>query len=369
MRIGILTFFESENYGAVLQAYALQKYLQNQGHTVELIHIKRDVRGRGGHTEKYSFLEKLRIKAVSSIKKQDGERKTNSFDAFRRNYLSVSADYYKSDSDLKDNCPDYDLYISGGDQIWNPYHKVFSLHYMFDFLPEGKKIISYASSFGVNDIQDDLLLKQMKLWLARYSRISVRENSGTGIVGKMGLPAETVCDPVFLISEEWETIADNSYLKKRKPYCLVYALIDYPKTEDTYIVKYASENGLDIVILPYNKRNCLNAYHKEFCASPEDFLNLIKNASAVFTNSFHGAAFSLVFKIPLFILHPASDEGIKKQGRITEMFESMGIDRIPWADCSCAPDYEQMYNKMKEKTLMSKIWLNSAISSAETKET
>ena len=137
MKIAILTFFESENYGTVLQAYAIQKYLKKLGHMVELLHIKRMVNGTSSHyasvDKKATLLERVRYKASSILKKASIQGKGEKFKDFRKQYLQTSK-YYESEEQLINELEDYDLFISGGDQIWNPYHKVFSLHYMFDFL-------------------------------------------------------------------------------------------------------------------------------------------------------------------------------------------------------------------------------------------
>lgn len=330
MKIGILTFFESTNYGTVLQAYALQKYLSDCGHEVELVHISRNVHTASRHFKtrsvSYSFLDRIIIKVRSLSAEKKELKKEERFTAFRRKYLKINPCFYESDAQLEENPPQYELYLSGGDQIWNPYHKVFSTHYMWDFLPEGCVIASYASSFGVETIDDSEIEGKMRRYLARYRSICVREKSGVRIVESIGLEASQVLDPVFLLRDYWKRFVQPP--KNRKKYCLVYALIDYPKGEDKKIAEYAKAHELEVRILPFNRRNCVNRYISEFDAGPVEFLNLIANAEFIFTNSFHGMAFSILFQKQFCLLSAVSEEGNKKRDRLIDLLKQCGINNL-----------------------------------------
>ena len=321
-----MTFFESENYGTVLQAYATQKYLASLGYTAELLHIKRMVNGTSSHysakTPKNSFFDKLRYKWVSLTKKKSIQKKSEKFRAFRKEYLHVSK-YYDSGEILKKDLEDYDLYISGGDQIWNPYHKVFSMRYMFDFLSAEKPRIAYGSSFGVATIDDAVILSKMKDCLGKYQAIGVREQSGVEIIQKIGLNALQVVDPVFLLKEDWRIFVKDRPRKKK--YCVVYALIDFPEGEKEQIVAFAKKRKLEVVILPFNRQNCLNRFHKAFGLSPQEFLNYIVHAEYVFTNSFHGLAFSILFQKQFTLLGCDSEDGKAKRERLIDLLKQLGI--------------------------------------------
>lgn len=330
LKIGILTFFESANYGTVLQAYALQKYLTDCGHEVELVHIKRNVHTGSRHfklqTVQYTFFDRfvIRLRSISAQKREIEREKR--FALFRKEHLNVSPVFYENDVQLTEQLPRYDLYLSGGDQIWNPYHKVFSTHYMWDFLPDGCRIVSYASSFGIESIDDDTIIGNMRHYLERYHLICVREQSGVKIVASMGLSATQVLDPVFLLRDQWQQFVHPSWTKKK--YCLVYALIDYPKSEDRKIVEYARARNLEIRIVPFNRRNCLNRYIGEFDTGPVEFLNLIANAEFVFTNSFHGMAFSILFQKQFCLLSAVSEEGKKKRDRLNDVLKQCDITSL-----------------------------------------
>jgi len=237
MKIGILTFFESENYGTVLQAYGLQHYLQSMGHQAELIHIKRCVQVASAPeaARQYSLLQRVLIKAVTLCHKKDLPEKSKAFTRFRKDYMQIAPHYYETEEDLLENGPEYDLYLSGGDQIWNPYHKVFSTRYMFDFLRSNEPRIAYGSSFGISELKDKQIQEKMQPLLEKYTAIGIRENSGVQILEQMGVRAQKVVDPVFLIPEKWKEMANKLPKPHKKPYCLVYALVDYPTEEDRKI--------------------------------------------------------------------------------------------------------------------------------------
>ena len=366
MKIAILTFFESENYGTVLQAYATQKYLETLGHTAELIHLKREVNGHSSHyvrvCKKVTFFEKVQYKIVSYLRKKDIQGKSKKFVDFREKYLRVSR-YYESAEELKKDLGEYDLFVSGGDQIWNPYHKVFSLHYMFDFLPEGQPRVAYGSSFGVSSIQDGLILSQMNEELKKYNAIGVREESGIEIIRKMGLDAVQVVDPVFLIRERWRNFVTERPRKKK--YCLVYALIGYPQTENHEIVEFAKKRKLEIVILPFNRQNCLNGFDKQFGLSPQEFLNYISHAEYVFTNSFHGLAFSILFKKQFTLLGCDSEEGIAKRERLVDLLAQFEIGERSFATIGNDINYDAVDELLQVRVDKSKQYMQNALREKE----
>jgi len=332
VRIGLLTFFESDNYGTVLQAYALQHYLESKGHEVELIQIKRKVNAASQHysniTAYYSLLERVRIKVSSSIQKYNEEKKIVAFKQFRDKHLHIAEKCYNTDEELLCDLPRYDLYLSGGDQIWNPYHKVFSYHYMFDFLPKEVSRASYSSSFGVAAIMEQEILNKMSTLLADYKAISVREESGVKILSQMGINGEAVLDPVFLIEDRWKKLT-SAYIQPKERYCLVYSLVDYPKKEDEIIRDFAEKNHLKIVVLPSNRHNYSTGYRKEFAAGPERFLTLIANAEHIFTNSFHGMAFAIIFKKQFSLLSSVSAESTSKRDRLSNLLNILLLPQRP----------------------------------------
>ena len=356
MKIGILTFFESDNYGTVLQAYALQDYIESLGHQAILIHLQRNINATSSHFKKvsrtYTFGQRIWNRIVMQKTAKLSEEKQVGFQKFREEYLHITPVCYESGEAFLKDVSQYDLVISGGDQIWNPYHKVFSLQYMLDFLPDKIKRISYGSSFGIDRIEDEKILKDMEGALKKYQAIAVREKSGVEIIKKMGLDAEQVVDPVFLHKECWKTFVKEEHPMKKK-YGLVYALIDYSDTCDIEIKKYAKEKQLEMVILPDNRRNCMNRYQKKFGLSPMEFLNYIAHSEIVFTNSFHGLAFAILFHKKVVILEPLSSEAKSKQNRLYNLMEMLKIDSYNFENIDNSIDYEdadRILNEMIKKS-------------------
>ncbi len=335
MKIGILTFYESDNYGTVLQAFALQQYLESKGHQAELIRIRRSVNAvsahfdRSGGKREESLWERIRIKYSTIRHAKDEEKKKAAFRRFRETRLNVSGQFYETDEELLRCPPVYDLYISGGDQIWNPYHKVFSTHYMFDFLPDGCPKASYGSSFGVSAIKERDVMDTMSRLLRTYQCVSVRERSGVELLNEMGIGGELVLDPVFLIDDCWSCLADGNKNREKEPYCLVYALVDYPKEEDRIIRAYAERRGWKVLVLPANRHNHATPYRKSFSAGPEEFVGLLANAEHVFTNSFHGLAFSVLFKRQFSLLSTVSKESESKKDRLTNLVAMLELPGRP----------------------------------------
>lgn len=347
MKIGILTFFESDNYGTVLQAYALQDYLQSIGHHVTLLHFKRNINATSSHfkekVKEYSLKQRIKNRIVMEMTTKARKKKSNGFKEFRNEYLNISSVCYEKGEDFLKDAEKYDLLISGGDQIWNPYHKSFSLNYMFDFLPESYPRISYGSSFGIDKVEDKKILHDMESALKKYNSILVRESSGVNIVEQMELCAQQVLDPVFLNAKRWQ-----KFTKKESPikgkYGVVYALVDYNEKSNEVIKDYAKKNNWKMVAFPDNRWNCVSPFKKKFGLSPIEFLNYIAHSEIVFTNSFHGLAFAILFHKQVVLLEPVSLEANSKRNRLEDLLKLLDIEGTI--------DYEKtsviLHNKINE---------------------
>lgn len=162
----------------------------------------------------------------------------------------------------------------------------------------------------------------------------------------MGLKGQQVLDPVFLLEKsEWSTILSEK--RYRRKYCVVYALVEYAFSDDTFIKKYAKKNECDVIILPINRRNQSTFYKKCYEASPGKVISLIKNAECVFTNSFHGAAFSIIFEKQFYLLNNISKEAQSKEGRLDSMLNMFGISSRRIGEVSDVIDYAKVNSKLK----------------------
>lgn len=292
------------NYGATLQAYALQTYLEALGHNVEIIdyrlptHIKYELFSIYPEGRLYPFLKKHKL--ISYLYAPIRNRKMfytwgrkKAFDEFDRTYLHITPQRYKTIDELRVGSPVADVYIAGSDQIWNPdYPNGTDEGYYLNFGDSRTRRISYAASFGV----DTLSTKQqefVKQHLNKFNRISVREDAGLKILNGLEVNAEKCVDPVFLqTKEEW--ISNLNLKVHNDDYIMLYDFVHDDDEIKNFALHLKKRTGLKILAVndysrtPYADRQINNA-------SPKDFLEYILNARYVICNSFHATAFSIIF--------------------------------------------------------------------------
>lgn len=310
MKAVIITLALSDNYGAVLQSYALAEKVKQLGIDVKIYKYQDKKR----ITFNLSFKAKVRYAAWGIVRflLTLGKKKRN-YQKFRKNYLPLTPKRYKNSLDLRKDLGEYDLYISGSDQIWNPDLFIYDTSYFFDFLSDDKKRISYASSFGKASFNEDY--KELcGEYLSKYSSISVREQSGVNIVNKLcGKAAECTLDPTLLLTmEEWDEIAIHASKRAKKfKGILCYVMEGDPKVVNAIeeiAQKLSKETSLPIMRLGIKEYRMLK-YGKngsDVTASPIDYLKYFMNAEYVVTNSFHGTAFAVNFAKKFYV--PINDE-------------------------------------------------------------
>jgi len=325
MNIGIITFHSAHNYGAMLQTFALQTYLKKElGINVKVI----DFRTEAGiqayeifkrpNTLRQYFNEFLKLLHYKELKKG-----YDSFEQFLNNYIETTERYATYQS-LIENPPEFDVYISGSDQVFSPKGKELNAYYL-NFGPKHIKRIAYAPSFGYKTVPDNMK-KQISILLNRFNRLSAREISGCEIIKELtGKDVPNVVDPVFLLNpEHYHDIAKPVKIKYKK-YILCYSLVGIKK-QTAIAGKLKELTGLPIILLKPSASLSIKGIDKTIrSAGPLEFLWLFENAAFVVTDSFHGTAFSLVFKKNFFsaIAFP------EKAERIYSILNEIGLnDRI-----------------------------------------
>lgn len=305
MKIATITCHDVYNYGASLQAYALQKYCTSQGCLYTIIDYKPDYLSRhfnlwGIANPVYDrpllrqlyLLAKLPQRIIALKKKKR-------FDEFTRRFLSLSDLRYQSCTELENNCPDADLYIAGSDQIWNTFFpNGHDRAFYLDFVKRKANKISYAASFATDKIYNDadsFVAKQIQ----NFDAVSVRETSALYLLRKLGRNDGTVvADPVFLLDhDQWTSILPPSKPRRRK-YILLY------DCEKSPLMREMALHLKKITGLPvYSVAGTYGRYaDSDFSLSgPLEFLKLISEAEYVLANSFHALAFSLIFRKKFFI--------------------------------------------------------------------
>lgn len=309
MKISTITCHDVYNYGASLQAYALQEYCKGLGCEYEIIDYKPDylsqhfrfstvANPRFDHPviKQLYLLAKLPERILALKKKR-------LFDEFTHRFLQKSSTRYNSYEELEQNPPAADIYIAGSDQIWNTFFRNgHDRAFYLDFAPKSARRVSYAASFATDSIYggaEEFVAGQLK----NFDAISVRETSALPLLESLGRKdGQFVCDPVFLLSvDKWQDL-----------------IAGQPKPKEDYIVVYDCERSsfLRDIVLELKRQTGLPIYSlAATCGSysevnkslggPLDFLNLIANSRFVVANSFHALAFSLIFRKDFFIVNRA----------------------------------------------------------------
>jgi len=290
LKVATMTFHWGANYGAVLQAYALQQYLQQNQFSTEIIN--------------YIPLRTKFIQTIMRIKNMEILEfvKEIRIAQFRRKHLNLSKKTYYTNSSLVKRCHDYDAYVCGSDQIWNTSFIYFSegkpnLSYFLNFVKPGKARISYAASFGTNKLTSQFI-GLVKPELEKFKNISVRENTGKAIIESMGCQPTMVVDPTLLLKESsYEKLFENKIIQKK------YQLFSYILHKKQSIAHKISDYLLDKYFEHGNGRK-----HSKEPMSIIEWLFHIRNAKFVITNSFHGLVFSIIFHTPFIVVRVENSE-------------------------------------------------------------
>lgn len=284
MNIGIITFHWATNHGAILQAFALQKFLEENiaGANVKIIDY---------YPSRYIKTVKraLHSRHISMVLRNFKDlQKEQTVAPFRKKLKST---YHYSDvTQLCSFPPDFDVLISGSDQIWNEFFtlkgegKPTSSYYL-PFQPNARKI-SYAASFGLTALKPEME-NFIRKYLEKFDAISMRETSGANIIKGLGLQAEVVCDPTALLPT-------NSYPK----------ISPYPDTK--YVAKYflriLDKETKDYLRIAENNLQGMGEILDIENLSIEKWLGAICDSAFLITNSFHGVMFALKYHTPFLVI-------------------------------------------------------------------
>lgn len=332
MKIGIVTLYGNFNYGNRLQNYALQEVLKKLGHEPKTLVIKNEDNTLKEVLKK--FLEKqnnkLKIKKLKDIKRE------RNFDKFNKEKINKDVKKRiegKFDEELNKN---YDYFIVGSDQVWNPNFwsgkkegKEFN-NYLLKFV-EPKKRISYAASFGVNNL-DKYWEDAFKEELKHFKAISVREEEGRKIVERLSIKnTEVVLDPTMLLTkEEWLKFEEKVNNLPSK-YILVFFLGNLDIETNIYIESIAKISNLEIIDMMSISNIDI------YSVNPAQLIYIIRNAKLVITDSFHLTVFSIIFQ-KAFLSLKRKQKGMKdmtsrlitllKKFKLEKRMEFLEVDDI-----------------------------------------
>lgn len=358
MRIGIITFHASDNCGSMLQAYMLQHVLEKyKGIETNIINFSNEKQH-----ELYSIFVNVRstrdvLRNVLRFilypilkKEQIGFRK------FRR-YYKLTEKSYRNSSEMKNLDGQYDVFVCGSDQIWNFKAGDYDDAYFLDFVSKSKKI-AYAVSLGQAHLNDTIEHEQKyRKLLSDFDSISVREFKSQGLVQSISnVPVHVCLDPTFLADScDYEEIMPKERIIKER-YIFCYAFY-YHKQFCDNVLSLSKRLDLPVYMMDrkqyYIKRVFKTSIKITPLTGPEAFLNIFKNAEMIFTTSFHGTAFSTIFKKKFWYLNETGGEG---DGRATSLLRQLGLmnryvtpeELRQKSDLQESIDYSNVYEKLNK---------------------
>lgn len=327
MKIAILTQPLGQNYGGIMQAYALQKVLRDFGHEVVTINRwpdKRSVIVRLALPFKPLIYKLLGRKPVRKLSADESKYIYMGMTDFVKKYINLS-EVISSTTNLKShyNKHGYDLVVVGSDQVWRPKYSPNIYNFFGDFLEEDAKCISYGASFGVDVWEfEESQTRSCRELVKRFGAVSVRESSAVDLCQeKLGVQAQQVLDPTLLLGpEDYEKL-----------------LGDLESTGETGVLKYILDNSEQKTQLVQHAAKCLGI--KIFSAQParhlsdqraknidelkypqvQQWVMSFRNAEFVVTDSFHGCVFSIIFNKPFLVVGNA-ERGLSRFNSLLQLF-------------------------------------------------
>jgi len=371
-KVAIVSCYFQHNYGSMLQAYATQMALDRLGYENETI----DISGFRGEIKKAKIkyfikasltsdilLNKIGMAKNVMIKKflkneyvSQAKIRDRKFDDFYKKYFRLS-EKYESKAELADKCAKkYSAVIVGSDQLWLPAN-IAADYYTLNFVPVSVNTIAYATSFGQSTLPKDSA-KKAKVFLNRIKHISIREESGQKLIKELtGRDVPVVCDPTLLFTgDDWMSIQREEPIIKT-PYIFCYFLGNNPPHRE-FAKRLREVTGFKIVALThldeYVKCDMNYADETPYDIDPSDFLNLIRNASYVCTDSFHCSVFSILYKRKFFAFRRYTRNTKQStNSRLDTLFNLTGISgRIMKGDENVRDcfnmeiDYEEAYKRL-----------------------
>lgn len=322
----------SFNYGNILQNYALSAFIRKKGFRVSTIYYlstipeftlqkfvqEREKRGVLQFADDALRIVRRNVQRKLLIEKK--EHRDKGFLNFIDNNLVYTSETYTNKSSFTALNKEFDFFVAGSDQVWNPYYEGSNEFFYLPFADRAKRI-TYAPSIGVNHIPDEIKSK-IGNWFQNFDSISIREEEGQRIIKEnYGIDSKVVCDPVFLLStQDWLDVSSKRSLEQS--YFAVYIL--GKKCVETKIQLRHLEKRYGVRAIDIYTRDNPDAL---FC-SPEEFLTVLNESEFIVTDSFHATAFSILFEKPVVIIdRNASNKhsNYKMNGRIDNLLDLVGL--------------------------------------------
>lgn len=340
--VAVASCYDKDNFGSMLQAHATELAIAGMGHSVVTI----DKAGLGGeigagrksyylgnildadmYRAKIGFVgHRLRQKLNKDFGDEIRRRRT-AFAAYRTASFHLSP-RFESFQELGEWTRGLDAVVVGSDQLWLPVN-IAGRYYTLDFVEQPCRKVSYATSFGVSELPERYM-REVARFLPTFSAVSVREDTGAAIAeAATGVRPQVVCDPTMLLSrEEWTSVASTS-LVPDEPYAFCYFLGKNVWQREC-ARREADRRGLKLVAIAhpdeYVRYDDAYADIYPWDAGPAEWVGLLSHASMVFTDSFHGTAFSNIFERPFVAFRRHVNMGAQStNSRLDSLLDRLGL--------------------------------------------
>lgn len=390
-KIAVVSCYFKHNYGSMLQAYATQMALDKLNYDNETI----DITGFDGEIKKAKLkyfakasltsdilLSKLGMaKNVLKKKLSKGEYtnkiqiRDKKFDDFSKKYFRLSP-IYSSMTELSNKCEErYSSVLVGSDQLWLPANIVAN-YYTLSFVPDTVNTIAYSTSFGQSQLPKSVA-KKASVFLNKIKHIGVREETGQKLVKDIvGRNVPVVCDPTMLFTgEEWMSIQQEAPIVDGK-YIFCYFLGNNPSHRE-FVKRLKKKTGYKVVALThldeYIKSDENYADETPYDVDPADFVNLIRNAKYICTDSFHCSVFSILYRKQFLTFRRFNRDTIQStNSRLDSLFNLVGVDNRfvnPEDDVkkylNIDTDYDLVHEKLAKVREQSYIYLKKSLEDSE----
>ncbi len=321
MKVAVVTLMDDANLGNRLQNYAVQQILSQKGYDVTSLYVATktcNTFSRHGIKERlHALLLRTGLRSSPFYIQRFGKGKKELLgNDFTRRYIKTSKNYVLRymNHKMEKYQDDFDFWCVGSDQVWNGNLVQANPEWFLTFAPSNR-IFSFSASFGNTNIAS-AYIDNFTAGFKHMESISVREKDGQDLLRKLaGKEADLLLDPTLLLGQNrWLEIEETPKLLGNKPYILTYFLGGMTTTQREHIEKYASERGLEIIEVQNNRDQI----------GPCEFVWLIHHAEFIFTDSFHGCAFSIIFAKCFLAFN--RNGGFDMSGRITTLLDTFGLD-------------------------------------------
>lgn len=367
MKLALLSFHNAANYGASLQAYALQRFLTDKGYDCEYINYVNQSRAH-----EYSMLwhiydslshGRLGAMIAYTLGLPFMELRKFRFKKFYKAHLHTTNKIYHNSAEASELNGLYDRFIVGSDQVWNPVCNGYDFAFLLDFVKDSRKKISYSPSFGMSSIEEGLK-ETYRSNLSNFHTLGVRESVGRLIIKNLtGRDATVAIDPVMLLTkDQWLSIAAPK--KREEKYIFSYTNRD-SQIADFFKTGYKIGGYKHYVLSRYTRPQDFfsKSVRVKYCMSPQTFVSVIANAEMVISASFHCVAMSIILNRPfvaILVGESGKDERLLNLLRLLNLENRILTSEMDEGMIKAPINWEEINNKIENlKSESAKFLLNA----------